>query len=206
MMNKAKGPVWHKKQKDKGIVPQGLRGLDKEATWCKSNADGWVYGHGSFSLTSHKVPFLGSFIWMKNSANEAKKMWLETSRIKEQIDYVAMESKADNSRHFREYKRQRKINLITYCRQNMDKSPHRKKMIKFMQRPKHKKIYRERAFKVEPMQGLVKEIFEIDRCWMRGNENNRWIFAAMGLTIQMHQLEAYKLGNSTWNIKERVLG
>jgi len=206
MMNKAKGPVWHKKQKDKGIVPQGLRGLDKEATWCKSNADGWVYGHGSFSLTSHKVPFLGSFIWMKNSANEAKKMWLETSRIKEQIDYVAMDSKADNSRHFREYKRQRKINLITYCRQNMDKSPHRKKMIKFMQRPKHKKIYRERAFKVEPMQGLVKEIFEIDRCWMRGNENNRWIFAAMGLTIQMHQLEAYKLGNSTWNIKERVLG
>jgi len=88
----------------------------------------------------------------------------------------------------------------------MHKSPHRKKMIKFMQRPKHKKIYRERAFKVEPMQGLVKEIFEIDRCWMRGNENNRWIFAAMGLTIQMHQLEAYKLGKSTWNIKERVLG
>ena len=206
MMNKAKGPVWHKKQKDKGIVPKGLRGLDKEATWCKSNADGWVYGHGSFSLTSHKVPFLGSFIWMKNSANEAKKMWLETSRIKEQIDYVAMDSKADNSRHFREYKRQRKINLITYCRQNMHKSPHRKEMIKFMQRPKHKKIYRERAFKVEPMQGLVKEIFEIDRCWMRGNENNRWIFAAMGLMIQMHQLEAYKLGKSTWNIKEQVLG
>jgi len=206
MMNKAKGPVWHKKQKDKGIVPKRLRGLDKEATWCKSNADGWVYGHGSFSLTSHKVPFLGSFIWMKNSANEARKMWLETARIKEQIDYVAIDSKADNSRHFREYKRQRKINLITCCRQNMHKSPHRKKMIQFMQRPKHKKIYRERAFKVEPMQGLVKEIFEIDRCWMRGNENNRWIFAAMGLTIQMHQLEAYKLGKSTWNIKERVLG
>ena len=133
-------------------------------------------------------------------------MWLETSHIKEQIDYVAMDSKADNSRHFREYKRQRQINLITCCRQNMDKSRHRQKMIKFMQKPKHKKIYRERAFKVEPMQGLVKDIFELDRCWMRGNENNRWVFAAMGLTIQMHQLEAYKLGKSTWNIKERVLG
>jgi len=205
-MNKAKGPVWHKKQKDKGIVPERLRGLDKEATWCKSNADGWVYGHGSFSLTSHKVAFLGSFIWMKNSANEAKKMWLETAYIKEQIDYVAMDSKADNSRHFFEYKRQRKINLITSCRQNMHKSRRRQKMIKFMQKPKHKKIYRERAFKVEPMQGLVKDIFEIDRCWMRGNENNRWLFAAMGLTIQMHQLQAYKQGKSTWNIKERVLG
>ena len=54
MMNKAKGPVWHKKQKEKGIIPKGLRGIDRQATWCKSNADGWVYGHGSFTVTSHK--------------------------------------------------------------------------------------------------------------------------------------------------------
>jgi hypothetical protein len=56
------------------------------------------------------------------------------------------------------------------------------------------------------MQGLVKDIFELDRCWMRGNSNNRWIFAAMGLTVQMHQLQAFKQGGSTWNIKELVLG
>jgi hypothetical protein len=181
MMNKAKGPVWHKKHKDKGFIPNGLRGLDQQARWCKSNADGWVYGHGSFSLTSHQHPVLG-------------------------CDYVAMDSKADDFDLFREFKRQRKINLITWCRENMDKSPHRKKMIKFMKKKKHKKIYRERSFKVEPMQGMVKDIFELNRCWMRGDENNRWLFAAMGLTIQMHQLEAFKLGKSTWNIKERVLG
>jgi hypothetical protein len=79
-------------------------------------------------------------------------------------------------------------------------------MIKFMQKPKHTKIYRERAFKMEPMQGLVKDIFELDRCWMRGGENNRWISAYMGLTIQMHQLQAFKQSRSTWNIKELVLG
>ncbi len=62
MMNKAKGPVWHKKQKDLGIIPKGLRGVDQKATWCKSNADRWVYGHGSFSLTSHKHPVLGCFL------------------------------------------------------------------------------------------------------------------------------------------------
>ena len=74
----------------------------------------------------------------------------------------------------------------------MDRMPHRKKMIEFMSKPKHKKIYRERAYNVEPMQGLVKDIFELDPCWMRGDENNRWLFAALGLTIQMHQLEAFK--------------
>jgi hypothetical protein len=29
MMNKAKGPRWHKKQKEQGIIPKGLRGIDK---------------------------------------------------------------------------------------------------------------------------------------------------------------------------------
>ena len=206
MMNRAKGPVWHKKQKEQGIIPKGLRGIDKDATWCKSQAAGWVYGHGSFCLTSHKHPVLGCFVWMRNSANEAKRMWLETFHVKEQVDYLAMDSKADDAPLFREFKRQRKINLITSCRATMDKTPPRKKMIAFMGKPKHKKIYRERAYKVEPMQGLVKDIFELDRCWMRGDDNNRWLFAAMGLTIQMHQLQAFKQGRSTWNIKEQVLG
>jgi len=79
-------------------------------------------------------------------------------------------------------------------------------MIKFMKKKKHKKIYCERAYKVEPMQGIVKDIFDLDRCWMRNDENNRWLFAAMGLTIQMHQLEAFKKGKSTQIIKEQVLG
>ena len=206
MMNRAKGPVWHKKQKELGIIPKGLRGIDKQATWCKSKASGWAYGHGSFCLTSHEHSVLGCFLWMRNSANEAKRMWLETFHVKDQVNYLAMDSKADDEALYREFNRQRNINLITCCRSNMDKTPRRKKMIEFMRKPKHKKIYRQRAYKVEPMQGLVKDIFELDRCWMRGDENNRWLFAAMGLTIQMHQLEAFKQGRSTWNIKEQVLG
>jgi len=49
---------------------------------------------------------------------------------------------------------------------------------------------------------MVKDIFELNHCWMNGCENNRWLFAAMGLTIQLHQPEAFKLDKSTWNIKE----
>ena len=206
MMNKANGPVWHKKQKDQGIIPNGLRGVDKDATWGKSQADGWVYGHGSFSLVSHKVPVLGCFLWMKNSANEAKRMWLETGHLKDQVDYVAMDSKADDYDLFREMERQRKVTLITSCRKNKVVSENRQRMCKVMKQPKHRQIYKERSYRVEPMQGLVKDIFELDRCWMRGSQNNRWLFAAMGVTIQMHQLDAYKQKQSNWKIKEEVLG
>ena len=134
-------------------------------------------------MTSPKYPVLGCFLWMKNSANEAKRMWFETFHVKDQIDYLAMDSKADDYPLFIEFKRQRNINLITWYRENMDRTPHRKKMIKFMKKLKHKKIYRERSFKIEPMQGLVKDIFKLNCCWMRGKENNRWLFAAMGLAV-----------------------
>ena len=84
--------------------------------------------------------------------------------------------------------------------------PNRRRMIADMQKPRHKKIYKERGYRVEPMQGLVKEIFDLDRCWMKGNDSNRWLLAAMGLTVQMHQLRAYQNKKSTWRIKEQVLG
>lgn len=96
MMIKAKGPVWHKKQKDQGIVPKGLRGLDKDATWGKSRADGWVYGHGTFSLTPHGIPIVGIFQWMRNSANEAKRMKDEIIKYAGIIKKVFMDSKADD--------------------------------------------------------------------------------------------------------------
>ncbi len=127
-----------------------------------SHADGWVYGHGSFSLVSHNVPVLGCFLWMKNSANEAKRMWLETGFIKDRIDYVAMDSKADDYDLFRELDRQGKITLITSCRKNKVVSENRHHMFQTMNQPKHKQIYKERSYRVEPMQGLVKDIFELD--------------------------------------------
>jgi hypothetical protein len=65
MMNNALGPVWHTTQKAPGIIPAGLRGLDQEATWSKSHRDGWVYGHGSFCLVSHRPCVLGAFKYMR---------------------------------------------------------------------------------------------------------------------------------------------
>ncbi len=37
---KARGRVWHKKQKAHNLVPKGLPGLGREATWSFSRCDG----------------------------------------------------------------------------------------------------------------------------------------------------------------------
>lgn len=46
------GPVWHKKDKAAGIIPEGLHGLDREADWIQSTYHGWVYGYKAHVTTS----------------------------------------------------------------------------------------------------------------------------------------------------------
>jgi hypothetical protein len=206
MMTAARGGVWHKKDKDKGVVPDGLTGLDKAATWSYSKADGWIYGHGSFALVSHQVPILLQFKWMANSSHEAKRMEPEIVKFADLVDIVCMDSKADDEKMFTRLKTENGIKLLTVPRSNMDKSEARKQMIAEQMREENRHIYKQRSTTVEPMQGLVKELFELERCWMRGDESNRWLFAAMGIAVQIAQRIAYLNGSSTWKIKNEVLG
>lgn len=44
-MYQARGPKWHKQDRDKGLVPIGLRNVDRESKWSKSGYRGWVQGY-----------------------------------------------------------------------------------------------------------------------------------------------------------------
>ena len=206
MMVRAKGPLWHKKQKEKGQIPKGLTGLDQQASWGKSNADGWVYGHGSFSVTSYEIPILGLFQWMPNSAHEGKRLGVEMVKFKGVVRKVFMDSKADDQGLYFDLRNTYEMQLVTKTRKGMDKSASRQQMIQEMETPANVEDYKERATTVEPMQSLVKEIFDLETCWMRGDANNRWLFAAMGIAIQMAQWKAVQQYTSTWQIKDEVLG
>jgi len=206
MMVRAKGPVWHQKQKKHNIVPKGLHGLDRDATWGKSRAKGWIYGHGTFMLTPCDTPIVGIFQWMPNSGNEAKRMEAEIIAYEGIIRKVFMDSKADDAKMYFRLRDDHKIQLVTTPRKGMDKSPIRKKVIKDMLTKRNKKDYLKRSTTVEPMQGLMRDTFELERCWIRGDRNNRWLFAAMGVAVQIAQLHAYRHKQSTWNVKSLVLG
>lgn len=206
MMNKALGPVWHAKHKAQGMLPARLRGVDQEATWSKSHTDGWVYGHGSFCLVSHSPCLLGAFKYLRNSAHEAKRLWWETGQLHGLVTTVVMDGKADDQALFAEFQRQRQMTLLTTPRHNSDHSEARQRMIQVLNLPINRKLRQHRGQTVEPMQGVIKDIFALDRCWMRGHRHNRWLFAAMGVAVQLHQARALKAHRSPWQIKQEVLG
>lgn len=208
MLNKAKGPVWHKKQKKQGIIPKKLRGLDKSATWGVSQYDGWVYGHGSFSMVVHSKSkaFLGMFKYMPNSGYEANVMYEEAVKYEGILKKVFMDGKADSAKLFYNL-RKRGMFLVTSPRKNSNEeaSEERREMIKILTKKGVKKQYQARSKYVEPMQAVVKDIFDLDNCWMRGEASNRWLFAAMGVCVQMAQWNAAVEGKSTWAVKGAVL-
>jgi hypothetical protein len=206
MTVRSKGGVWHKKDQARGVVPNGLTGLDKEATWSFSKADGWLYGHGTFALVSHKLPVLLQFKWMRNSASEARRMEQEIIKFADLVETVCFDSKADDEKMVTRLKTENDIKLLTVPRSKMDKSERRKKMLAEQMKPENRQTYKQRSITVEPMQGIVKDLFELDRCWMRRDDSNRWLFAAMGIAVQMAQRSAYLNNSSTWSIKDEVLG
>ena len=69
---KARGPVWHKKDRVKNHIPKGLRNVDKTANWSKSgNHHGWVYGYGlHLTTTRHGFPVM--FDILPANVNERK--------------------------------------------------------------------------------------------------------------------------------------
>ena len=127
---------------------------------------------------------MGLFVWMPNCAHEAKRLQKEIVAFTGLVKKVCMDSKADDQKLYELLKREHQMQLLTAPRKGIDKTPARKKMMQQMQTVRNRQIYKQRAITIEPMQGLVKELFELETCWMRGDESNRWLFAAMGVAFR----------------------
>lgn len=72
-MYEAQGPRWHQKQRKAGIVPLGLRNVDRESAWSKSGYRGWVQG---FRLVLQSlvwpVPIPLFATWQPNNLGEGR--------------------------------------------------------------------------------------------------------------------------------------
>jgi hypothetical protein len=71
-MYKAQGPKWHKRDREKNLVPVGLRNVDTESKWSKSGYRGWVQGYRLLLqglVFPAPVPIFAA--WRPNNENEA---------------------------------------------------------------------------------------------------------------------------------------
>ena len=90
-MYQAVGPRWHKKDRQKGVIPQGLRNVDEQSSWSKSGYRGWVQGYRMVLQTlcfPSPVPLCA--VWRENSRNEAKIALEELAKGRLQVTEVML--------------------------------------------------------------------------------------------------------------------
>lgn len=72
-MYEARGPKWHQKQRKMGIVPLGLRNVDRQSSWGKSGYRGWVQGYRlMLECLLWPVPIPLWATWQPNNVGEGK--------------------------------------------------------------------------------------------------------------------------------------
>lgn len=92
---RANGGVWHKKDRDRGVIPHSS--IDTEAHWTKSGWHGWVYGwklHLASVVASAWIPVAAEFTAANMADNEMaiplfRELPLETRFILGDIHYNA---------------------------------------------------------------------------------------------------------------------
>ena len=223
----ARGPLWHKSDRQKNRIPKRLRGVDRDSAWGRSMHDGWVQGYSfevvvSATKKSTVFPLLASVDTA--SAKETTTFEPKIDDLPEETKYVLADSGYDSNhvaekvewedqrrrtgRRFLcpENRRNTKQKNVRKAKPPRDQSHHlRQQRRKFYKSQRGKRLYSRRSQTVEPFNEWLKSLFELDdRVWHRGLENNQTqllaaLFAYQVLVRYNHR-RGYENGQIRWII------
>jgi hypothetical protein len=168
------GPMWHKKDKDAGILPEGLHGVDTEANWIQSTYHGWVYGykaHVSISVAPTTVRVvLGATV--TGSACESHVLQARVKDLPPLVRTLLLDAGYDDG------------DLITTCMLHgievlaplskpIGKSTPqaRRDRATYLASAQGKARYRQRGESIEPFLGTIKAFFHLDPLPRQGKTN-----------------------------------
>lgn len=221
----ARGPLWHKSDRQKNRIPKGLRGVDRDSHWGCSKHDGWVQGYSfevvvSATRESTVFPLLASVATA--SEKETTSFDPKIKNLPEETESVLADSGYD-SNHVAERieweVNRRRTHRRFLCPENRRGSPpqskstpkpprnesHRRRQQrrKFYKSSRGRRLYARRSQTIEPFNEWFKSLFELeDRVWHRGLENNQTqLLAAIftyGLLVRYNHRKGYENGQIRW--------
>jgi DDE family transposase len=165
------GPVWHKKDKAAGIVPEGLHGLDTEADWIPSDYHGWVYGykaHVTISASSSTVRVvLGATV--TGSACESHVLQAGLADLPPLVRTLLLDAGYDDGDLIAACE-QRGIEVLAPLSKPIGKttSQTRRDRAAYLASPIGKSRYRQRGSTIEPFFGTIKDFFHLNPLPVQG--------------------------------------
>lgn len=187
----ARGPHWNQADRRRGVIPQGLRGVDRDSEWAHTKSRGWVQGY------SYEVAVFagknGVVFPMSASADTAKAPEPQTALAKlEALPTTTRAVLADSAYDSVRIQQQiegtprQRTGRTFYCpvvprgrpargtHQPHVTNPERQIRQQRMLTRKARRLFARRSVTVEPFNDWFKAAFELDRTvWHRGLDNNR---------------------------------
>lgn len=192
-MYESDGPLWHKKDRQKDVIPSGLRNVDKDSSWSKSNYRGWVQGYRLMLQTlvfPSPVPIFGA--WRENSPNEAKTAICELEKERLQVtDVILGDDTFGNSDFVDDY--QKAGGYVLTPKQLPEK-----------RRSWKNDLYDYRKETIELLFQRIIQAFGLKKCRVKGKGKNGAFILASIWTYQVCWLNNFKAGKNPAIIKELI--
>jgi hypothetical protein len=201
----ARGPVWHQRQRRRGVAP---RGVDRDGSWSYSEHHGWVYGYGfEVVVTAGNdgivLPLLVSA--ETASVREMRTILEKIPQLPRQTKYFLADSGYDSNdigeaiegpgngrakgRRFlcRQVKPRRTAKQFWRETQlRRERRQRREVRARYFQTATARRLYRRRSTCVEPFHQWFKSLFHLhESVWHHGLDNNRTQLAAATFCYQL---------------------
>ena len=193
---KAHGPVWHTNDMEAKRIPEGLRNLDTDATWCKSKYHGCVFGYGLHTtVTQYGFPIVVEVDTASVTEHEviARK---ENDLISMNIGYLIGD---DGYTNFKKTKEWVKEGLLLITPALRAKGKDGKAYKEFIQQPYIAELLKKRKTAIEPGFNLISHLLDTTdnhkQLPIKGKANVR-TFLALGVLL----IQLILLINSIWGL------
>ena len=194
---KAHGPVWHSKDQKTGVIPDGLRNVDTNATWCKSEYHGWVYGYGLHSTCNQDV-FPKHVQVETASVPESIVLDEKTDKI-QNISSPETLTGDDGYSKLSRVKEWLKAGTVILIPALKDKGQEAEAYHAYLQYPENESLMRKRKTAIEPLFDLVSKIIGAEQNHkqlpLKGIANVRNCIALGILMVQIAMIV-----NSIWGL------
>jgi IS5 family transposase len=194
------GPVWHKKDKEAGVVPDGLHGLDQEADWIQSGYHGWGYGykaHATIRVSSKVRVVLDATV--TGSACESQVLDDRRARLPETIETLLLDAGYDDGDLIARLAAQGIVALVPLAKDiGVSTAQDRRERAAYLASEAGHAWYQQRGTSIEPFFGTIKAFFHLDPLPVQGKvKASAYIlmaFYAWNLIVLFHWLSDCPLG------------
>ncbi len=168
------GPVWHKKDKEAGVIPEGLHGVDTEADWIASTYQGWVYGykaHVSISVAPTTVRIvLGATV--TGAACESHVLQARLKDLPPLVRTLLLDAGYDDGDLIADCAQCGIEGLAPLSKPLGKSTPQaRHDRAAYLASPQGKARYRQRGESIEPFCATIKDFFHLDPLPRQGKTN-----------------------------------